>query len=292
MKGIILAGGSGSRLYPLTIGVSKQLLPIHDKPMIFYPLSILMLAGIRDILIISTEKDQKSFKNLLGNGKKLGCKFSYIAQKKPNGLAEAFIIGEKFIGNSKVALILGDNIFYGKGLGKTLRSQINNHGATVFACQVKDPENYGVVEFDKNNKVVSIEEKPKYPRSSYIIPGLYFYDKNVSSYAKMITPSERGELEITSLNNIYFKNNELNLKVLDRGLTWLDTGTFESMHSANDFVRVIENKTGNKVACVEEVAFLCNYIGEAELEYHIEKYAKSQYGLYLKKILNRNKNND
>tara|TARA_B110000211_G_C14077035_1_gene552621 strand:+ start:143 stop:1012 length:870 start_codon:yes stop_codon:yes gene_type:complete len=284
MKGIILAGGSGTRLHPLTIGVSKQLLPIYDKPMIYYPLSTLMLAGIREILIISTEKDLDSFKNLLGDGKNLGCNFSYKVQKKPNGLAEAFILGEKFIGNSKVALILGDNIFYGKGLGNILREQNNNIGATVFAYHVNNPEDYGVVQFDKNKKVISIEEKPINPKSNYIIPGLYFYDNNVVNYAKMISPSERGELEITSLNNIYLEKSQLNVEVLDRGLTWFDTGTFESLNSASDFIRIMQDRSGDKIACIEEVAYLSKFINNNQLEVSIERYKKSQYGDYLKKI--------
>ena len=288
MKGIILAGGSGTRLHPLTIGVSKQLLPIYDKPMIYYPLSTLMIAGIREILIISTEKDQDSFKNLLGDGKNLGCKFSYKIQKKPNGLAEAFILGQKFIGNSKVALILGDNIFYGKGLGNLLRQQNNNNGATVFAYHVNNPEDYGVVQFNDNKKVISIEEKPINPKSSYIIPGLYFYDNNVCNYAKMISPSDRGELEITSLNNIYLEKNQLNVEVLDRGLTWFDTGTFESLNCASDFIRIMQHQSGNKIACIEEVAYLSKFIDKNQLEVSIKKYKKSQYGLYLKKILNKN----
>jgi glucose-1-phosphate thymidylyltransferase len=288
MKGIILAGGSGTRLHPLTIGVSKQLLPIYDKPMIYYPLSTLMLAGIREILIISTEKDLDSFKNLLGDGKNLGCNFSYKVQKKPNGLAEAFILGEKFIGNSKVALILGDNIFYGKGLGNILREQNNNIGATVFAYHVNNPEDYGVVQFDKNKKVISIEEKPINPKSNYIIPGLYFYDNNVVNYAKMISPSERGELEITSLNNIYLEKSQLNVEVLDRGLTWFDTGTFESLNCASDFIRIMQDRSGDKIACIEEVAYLSKFINKDQLEVSINKYKKSQYGDYLKKIKNKN----
>ena len=288
MKGIILAGGSGTRLHPLTIGVSKQLLPIYDKPMIYYPLSTLMLAGIREILIISTEKDLDSFKNLLGDGKNLGCNFSYKVQKKPNGLAEAFILGEKFIGNSKVALILGDNIFYGKGLGNILREQNNNIGATVFAYHVNNPEDYGVVQFDKNKKAISIEEKPINPKSNYIIPGLYFYDNNVVNYAKMISPSERGELEITSLNNIYLEKSQLNVEVLDRGLTWFDTGTFESLNSASDFIRIMQDRSGDKIACIEEVAYLSKFINNNQLEVSIERYKKSQYGDYLKKIKNEN----
>ena len=288
MKGIILAGGSGTRLHPLTVGVSKQLLPIYDKPMIYYPLSTLMIAGIREILIISTEKDQDSFKNLLGDGKNLGCKFSYKVQKKPNGLAEAFILGEKFIGDSKVALILGDNIFYGKGLGNILRKQNNNNGATVFAYHVNNPEDYGVVQFDENKKAISIEEKPINPKSNYIIPGLYFYDNNVVNYAKMVSPSERGELEITSLNNIYLEKNQLNVEVLDRGLTWFDTGTFESLNRASDFIRITQHHSGNKIACIEEVAYLSKFIDKNQLEVSIKKYKQSQYGLYLKKIINKN----
>lgn len=282
MKGIILAGGSGTRLYPLTIAVSKQLLPVYDKPMIYYPLSVLMLAGIREILIITTPNDSQSFKKLLGNGSDFGCRIEYAIQPEPNGLAEAFIIGEDFIGNDKVALILGDNIFYGMGLGSLLRSKNNISGATIFAYQVKDPDRYGVVEFDECNKVISIEEKPKNPKSSYAVPGLYFYDSKVVAYAKKVNPSIRGEKEITSINQMYLEDSELEVAIMTRGMTWLDTGKVDAMYSAAEFVRVIEKRTGKKIACIEEIAYLHGYINKENLLKVANKYGKSGYGDYIK----------
>jgi glucose-1-phosphate thymidylyltransferase len=284
MKGIILAGGSGTRLYPLTISVSKQLLPIYDKPMIYYPLSVLMLAGIREILIITTPRDNESFKKLLGNGSDLGCKFEYAIQLEPNGLAEAFIIGEDFIGRDKVALVLGDNIFYGKGLGKILREKNDIEGASVFACNVSDPQRYGIVEFDNNNKVISIEEKPLKPKSNFAIPGLYFYDNNVVELAKKVKLSERGEKEITTLNEMYLEKGMLHVGVLERGVTWLDTGTVDSMDAATEFVRVIEKRNNTKIACLEEIAYLHGFINKEQLLKAADKYGKSGYGQYINKI--------
>lgn len=284
MKGIILAGGSGTRLYPLTIAVSKQLLPIYDKPMIYYPLSVLMLAGIREILIITTPHDQNAFKKLLGDGSHVGCKFEYAVQPEPNGLAEAFIIGEEFIGSDKVALVLGDNIFYGNGFGTLLRSKINVDGASVFAYPVNDPERYGVVEFDKKNKVLSIEEKPKKAKSSYAVPGLYFYDNRVVEFAKSVEPSERGEKEITSLNQMYLDKNLLEVGIMTRGMAWLDTGTFDSMDDASEFVRVIEKRTNKKIACIEEIAFVHGFINSEQAMKASEKYGKSGYGQYINEI--------
>jgi glucose-1-phosphate thymidylyltransferase len=284
MKGIILAGGSGTRLYPLTIAVSKQLLPIYDKPMIYYPLSVLMLAGIREILIITTPHDNESFKKLLGNGSDLGCKFEYAVQPEPNGLAEAFIIGEAFIGKDKVALVLGDNIFYGNGLGKVLREKTEIEGASIFACNVSDPERYGIVEFDSNKKVISLEEKPLKPKSTFAIPGLYFYDNNVVELAKKVKPSERGEKEITTLNEMYLKKGMLHVGVLERGVTWLDTGTVDSMDAATEFVRVIEKRNNTKIACLEEIAYLHGFINKEQLLKAADKYGKSGYGQYINKI--------
>ena len=284
MKGIILAGGSGTRLYPLTIAVSKQLLPIYDKPMIYYPLSVLMLAGIREILIITTPHDNESFKKLLGNGSDLGCKFEYAVQPEPNGLAEAFIIGKDFIGKDKVALVLGDNIFYGNGLGTVLREKTDIEGASIFACKVSDPERYGIVEFDSNKKVISLEEKPLKPKSTFAIPGLYFYDNNVVELAKKVKPSERGEKEITTLNEMYLEKGLLHVGVIERGVTWLDTGTVDSMDAATEFVRVIEKRNNTKIACLEEIAYLHGFINKEQLLKAADKYGKSSYGQYINKI--------
>ena len=285
MKGIILAGGSGTRLYPLTISVSKQLLPIYDKPMIYYPLSVLMIAGIREILIITTPHDQQAFINLLGDGSQFGCRLEYAVQPKPNGLAEAFIIGEDFIGKDKVALVLGDNIFYGNGFGTLLRSKVTVDGAAIFAYPVKDPERYGVVEFDKNKKVLSVEEKPIKPKSSFAVPGLYFYDNRVVEFAKKVKPSARGEKEITTLNQLYLELGELEVGVMNRGMAWLDTGTVDSMDAATEFVRVVEQRTDTKIACLEEIAYLHGYITKEEALVSSEKYGKSNYGQYIKKIV-------
>ena len=286
MKGIILAGGSGTRLYPLTISVSKQLLPVYDKPMIYYPLSVLMLAGIREILIITTPHDQQAFINLLGDGSQVYCKFEYAIQPEPNGLAEAFIIGEAFIGNDKVALVLGDNIFYGSGFGKLIRSKTNIIGASIFAYPVNDPERYGVVEFDEDEKVLSIEEKPSRPKSSYAVPGLYFYDNRVVEFAKKIKPSARGEKEITTLNQMFLKENQLEVGIMTRGMAWLDTGTVEAMDDATEFVRVTEKRTGTKIACIEEIAFLYNFINADQAMKISLKYGKSGYGSYIQKVVN------
>ena len=286
MKGIILAGGSGPRLHPLTIGVSKQLLPIYDKPMIYYPLSTLMIAGIREILIISTEKDQDSFKNLLGDGKNLGCKFSYKIQKKPNGLAEAFILGQKFIGNSKVALILGDNIFYGQGFSENIeRSAKLTSGSIIYAHQVLDPERFGVVEINSEGQVLSIEEKPSNPKSNYAVTGLYFYDNNVIKIAKSIKPSARGELEISAINNAYLERGELNVQVMGRGFAWLDTGTHESMLEASQFVQTLEKRQGLKIACLEEIAWRQKWITSEQLKAQAISLSKNEYGQYLLNLL-------
>ncbi|WP_308991936.1 glucose-1-phosphate thymidylyltransferase RfbA [Mariniflexile litorale] len=285
MKGIILAGGSGTRLYPLTISVSKQLLPVYDKPMIYYPLSVLMLAGIKDILIITTPHDQHAFRNLLGDGSQVGCRFEYAVQPEPNGLAEAFIIGADFIGKDKVALVLGDNIFYGSGFGKLLRSKTNINGASIFAYPVNDPERYGVVEFDNNEKVISIEEKPTKPKSSYAVPGLYFYDNRVVEFAKNVEPSARGEKEITTLNQMYLAENELEVGIMTRGMAWLDTGTVDSMDDATEFVRVMEKRTGTKIACIEEIAYLHGYINKEQAKEVAKKYGKSGYGDYILKVI-------
>ena len=285
MKGIILAGGSGTRLYPITKGISKQLMPIYDKPMIYYPLSILLLAGINEILIITTPEDSVQFQRLLEDGSDLGCKFSYAVQEKPNGLAQAFVIGADFIGNDKVALVLGDNIFYGAGFGKLVRSFNNIEGAAVFAYEVNDPERYGVVEFDENGKVISLEEKPTKPKSIFAVPGLYFYDNKVVKIAKSLQPSSRGEYEITDVNKAYLKLEELKVGIINRGTAWLDTGTFDSMSDASEFVRVIEKRQSKKIGCIEEVAFNMGYIDELQLATLAEKYAKSGYGDYLKNLI-------
>jgi glucose-1-phosphate thymidylyltransferase len=285
MKGIILAGGSGTRLHPLTLAVSKQLMPLYDKPMIYYPLSVLMMAGIREILIISTPHDLPMFKRLLGDGKQLGCEFSYAEQPRPEGLAQAFIIGESFIGNDSVALILGDNIFYGSGFGKLVQSCTNPEGGIVFAYHVNDPERYGVVAFDSQMNAISIEEKPTHPKSNYAVPGLYFYDNSVVKIAKSIKPSSRGELEITEVNNVYLKEGKLKVAVMNRGTAWLDTGTFDSLMQASTFVQVIEQRQGLKVGCIEEVAYRMNYINRDQLLELAKPLAKSGYGEYLKTIV-------
>lgn len=285
MKGIILAGGSGTRLHPLTKVVSKQLMPIYDKPMIYYPLTTLMSAGIQEVLIISTSKDTPKFKELLGDGSDYGCDFQYAIQEQPNGLAEAFIIGEDFIGNDNVALILGDNIFYGSGLNNILQANINPKGGVIFAYHVNDPKRYGVVEFDKQNKAISIEEKPKKPKSNFAVPGIYFYDNNVIEIAKNIKPSQRGELEITDINKTYLNKGALNVQILDKGTAWLDTGTFASLMQASQFVQVIEERQGQKIGCIEEVAFKMGYIDAAQLNKLAQPLLKSGYGEYLQQLI-------
>ncbi len=287
MKGIILAGGSGTRLHPLTLAVSKQLMPVYDKPMIYYPLSILMSAGIREILIISTPADLPHFEKLLGDGKSLGCRFEYAVQEVPNGLAQAFVIGADFIGSDKVALILGDNIFYGVGMDTLLKENNNPNGGVVYAYHVSDPERYGVVEFDKNNRVVSIEEKPLQPKSNYAVPGLYFYDNSVLEIAKNLQPSARGEYEITDINAEYLRRGQLKVAILDRGTAWLDTGTFGSLMQAGQFVQVIEERQGLKIGCIEEVAFQNGFIDAAQLKQLASGLVKSGYGTYLLELLNK-----
>ena len=286
MKGIILAGGSGTRLHPLTLAVSKQLMPIYDKPMIYYPLSVLMAAGIREILIISTPYDLPNFEKLLGDGSQLGCSFSYVEQVVPNGLAQAFVIGGNFVGKEKVALILGDNIFYGRGLPQMMQEYYDPEGGVVFAYHVNDPERYGVVEFDSDLKAISIEEKPKHPKSNFAVPGLYFYDNSVLEVARNIQPSARGEYEITDVNRYYLEQGKLKVGVLSRGVAWLDTGTFGSLLQAAQFVEVIENRQGLKIGCIEEVAYRMNFIDRDQLEKIAQPLVKSGYGQYLLNMIN------
>jgi glucose-1-phosphate thymidylyltransferase len=284
MKGIILAGGSGTRLYPITKGISKQIMPIYDKPMIYYPLSVLMLAGIHEILIITTPEDSAQFQRLLGNGAAIGCSFTYAVQEKPDGLAQAFVIGEQFIGDSKVALVLGDNIFHGAGLSQLLQSFNDVDGAAIFAYEVSDPERYGVVEFDEDFRALSIEEKPVKPKSRYAVPGLYFYDNEVVTIAKSIQPSARGEYEITDVNRVYLERGTLHVGVMNRGYAWLDTGTFDSLSDASEYVRVIEKRQGTKIGCIEEIAYRMGFISYDQLMQQAELYAKSGYGAYLKQV--------
>ena len=284
MKGIILAGGSGTRLYPITKAISKQIMPVYDKPMIYYPLSVLMLAGIKEILVITTPEDAPQFKKLLGDGSDVGCRFEYAVQAIPNGLAQAFVIGEEFIGKDKVALILGDNIFYGSGFTGLVRSFNDVNGAAIFAYEVLDPERYGVVEFDDQSRAISIEEKPVHPKSNYAVPGLYFYDNQVVEIAKNIEPSPRGEFEITDVNRVYLQHQQLQVGVMNRGVAWLDTGTFDSLSDASEFVRVIEKRQGQKVGCIEEVAYRMGFIDREQLMHLADRYAKSGYGEYLRRL--------
>jgi glucose-1-phosphate thymidylyltransferase len=285
MKGIVLAGGTGSRLWPITKGVSKQLLPVYDKPLIHYPLGTLFLAGIKEILIITTPEDLAVFQRLLGDGSQYGASFAYSIQEKPNGLAEAFIIGEEFIAGGHVALILGDNIFHGVGLGRQLKEVNRDEGATIFAYKVADPQRYGVVEFDKDGKVLTIEEKPSKPKSNFAVPGLYFYDSKVVEIAKNVKPSQRGELEITSINEYYLKADQLNTKVLERGTTWLDTGTIQTLHAASSYVQIIEERQGSKISCLEEIAWRNKWITDDDLLNLSEKFGNNPYGFYLKSLL-------
>ncbi len=289
MKGIILAGGSGTRLHPLTLAMSKQMMPVYDKPMIYYPLSLLMLAGIQEILIISTPHDLPNFERLLGTGKQLGLKFTYAVQEIPNGLAQAFVIGEEFIGDDKVALVLGDNIFYGSKLPKALRECVDPEGGVVFAYHVNDPERYGVVDFDKQKNVISIEEKPEKPKSNFAVPGLYFYDNSVVNIAKNLKPSPRGEYEITDVNKAYLEQGKLKVQILDRGTAWLDTGTIDSLLEAGQYVEVLEKRQGLKISCIEEIAYRMGFIDKAQLKALAEPLKKSGYGDYLLKILDKEK---
>jgi glucose-1-phosphate thymidylyltransferase len=287
MKGIILAGGSGTRLHPITFAISKQIMPVYDKPMIYYPMSTLLLAGIREILIISTPHDLPLFKKLFGDGSQLGLNVEYAEQPKPNGLAQAFVVGEKFIGKDKVALVLGDNIFYGSGLGEQLEKNTHPEGGIVYAYHVSDPERYGVVEFDKQMNAISIEEKPKYPKSNYAVPGLYFYDNEVVNIAKDLQPSARGEYEITDINREYLKQGKLKVSIMDRGTAWLDTGTFDSLMQASQFVQVIEQRQGIKIACIEEISFRKGFINKQQVEAMAQPLLKSGYGEYLLNVINQ-----